>query len=194
MPYKDCRLKCQLCGDEHYRRNLDRHLYRVHQVGDWRPGFSAAPSKSTTIAPSPEREMDDLELSAPCPPVNNLTVVPVSVHPSIVPDVRDSSAMLSCPLDVPYRCENSHNVQIVPNISVDNIVKNVLCQTTPALSDHRNVVTRPQLVSCVRECTVENVDSIHPVVLKPVDNGTTSDSEDTLNWVIKDAVLCMLRR
>jgi len=34
MPYKDCRLKCQLCGAEHYRRNLDRHLYRAHQVGD----------------------------------------------------------------------------------------------------------------------------------------------------------------
>ena len=110
------------------------------------------------------------------------------------PPISYSSALISYPLDVPYNYENSHNVQIVPNVSDVNAAKYVPCQTTPALSDSRSVVARPQVVSCVRECTVENVDSIHPVVLKPVDNGTTSDTEDTLNWVIKDAVLCMLRR
>ena len=181
MPYKDCRLKCQLCGDEQYRRNIDRHLYRAHQVGDWRPGFSAAPSRSTTNAPSPEREMDDLELSAPCPPVNNLTVVPVSVHQSMVPDVRDSSAMVNCQLDVPYGGINSVNLQVVPSVSVDYSANNALYQATPVLSDHRSVVSRAQLVSCVRESSDENAEFNHSAVLKPVVNGTTSISEDTLN-------------
>ena len=194
MPYKNCRVKCQLCGVEQHRQHMDRHMYRIHQVGEWKPGFSAAPSRSTTNALSPEREMDDSELSARRPPVDHLTVVPVSVHQSWVPNERDGSSTVNCQLDVSAGVLNSVNVQEIPNMSVDCSTCDNPCQATPALSDHRNVVSRAQMVSCVRVSNNNSAEINQSSVIKPGNNTDAAISEDTLNWVIKDAVLCMLRR
>ena len=194
MPYKNCRVRCHLCGAERHRQHIDRHLYRIHQIGEWKPSFSAAPSRSATNAPSPEREMDDSEPSTRRLPVDHLTVVPVSVHQSWVPNERDGSSTVNRQLDVSADVLNSVNAQEVPSISVDSTTRNTSCQATPALSDQRNVVSRAQMVSCVRVSNNNSAEINQSSVVKPGNNIDAPISDDTLNWVIKDAVLCMLRR
>jgi len=117
MPYKNYRVNCQLCGSEQLQRNLDRHMFRVHQVGEWRPGYSAVPSTH-----SPERVMQDPEHSTCRLPVSNVTVVPVSVHQSL--DGEGGSSMVNC-----------HLVIRVPGVSVLGAESNISCQTQSLMSD-----------------------------------------------------------
>jgi len=53
MPKGGCRVNCKLCGEEQYTRNMNRHLYRAHQIGDWETGYSAIQSEVTSRASSP---------------------------------------------------------------------------------------------------------------------------------------------
>jgi len=53
MPRGGCRVNCKLCGEEQYTRNMNRHLYRAHQIGDWKTGYSAIQSEVTSRASSP---------------------------------------------------------------------------------------------------------------------------------------------
>jgi len=48
-----CRVNCKLCGEEQYTCNMNRHLYRAHQIGDWKTGYSAIQSEVTSRVSSP---------------------------------------------------------------------------------------------------------------------------------------------
>ena len=76
-----CRVNCKLCGEEQYNRNMNRHLYRAHQIGEWKPGYSALQSEVTSRASSP-------------PAVVNLPDQPPHRGLSLLPDtVSVTSAM-----------------------------------------------------------------------------------------------------
>ena len=191
MPYKNYRVNCQLCGAEQLQRNLDRHMFRVHQVGEWRLGYSAVPSRSTTNAHSPERVMQDPEHSTCRLPVSNVTVVPISVHQSV--DEESGSSMVNCHLRVPTTSQSTINVKQVPVVSVLGAESNNSCQMQSLMSDQRTVVSRPQMVSGVR--VADNSDeNCQSSLIKSDVNVDALQSGDTLNWAVRNAVLCMLRR
>jgi len=153
--------KCQLCGAEQNRHHLDRHLFRIHQIGEWKPGFSVAPSRAATNGHTPEHEMEESELSTCHPPVGNVTVVPVTVHQSMVPEGNDGSSAVNRCYGIPIDVQNSVDMQQVPSLSVVGTGRNTPYQAKPVLSDNRTVVSRAQAegvgspTSCAQQAAVD---------------------------------------
>jgi len=174
-------------------QELSCELPAVYQVGEWKPSYSLVPSSSTTNTHSPEHEMDSPDRSACRLPVTNLTVVPVSVHQSMVPNGQDSSSVVNRSLQVPTNVQSSVSVQQTPNVSVLGTECNIPCQTQSVMSDHRTVVSRAQMVSCVRVSDTGGENCQSSMVKSDVGTNVLQSS-DTLNWVVKNAVLCMFRR
>ena len=196
MPSGGYRIKCRVCGQDQYQSNIARHMFRAHRIGNRRPSFSTSTSSSTTRDHSPESAMDRSALE------------PTSL-PATVP-VRVSVNLPSCSYGT-AACGMSSTVSLsdlvpdresVESRQVKTVVVGDECvtpqQSQSLITDHRKVVSRVQQVSYVRVSDDGSNGNAQPsVVNSNVGDGllqTHCVTSDALAGIIRDAVLCMLRR
>jgi len=196
MPTGGYHIKCQICGQEQYQGNIARHMFRAHRIGNRRPSYSTSTSSSTTRDHSPESAMDR---SAQEPPSLPATV-----------SVQMSANLPSCSCGTTaYRLSSAvslsdsvPNQESVESQQVKAVVVGDECltpqQSQSLVTDQRKVVSRVQQVSYVRVSDDGCDGNGQPSVINSnVCDGllqTQCVTGDALAGIIRDAVLCMLRR
>jgi len=191
MPSGGCRVNCNLCSEEQYTRNMNRHLFRAHQIGEWKTGYSAVQSEVTSRASSPPAvvncpDQPSRRSQAVLPNteyVPNLNAID-NVHVPVLADTNCHPPVSSC-MPKTVGLQQSTDVHLVNLGNRDGIVRNS-SHVESDMSDNRTVVSRVQRVSCVCEPDVSGdsfeCDTPHLMC------------SDSMNWLVRDAVLCMLRR
>jgi len=191
MPKSGCRVNCKHCGEEQYSRNLKRHLYRVHQIGDWKTGYSVLQSSSTSRVCSPANDTnipDQPSRHLQATLIDNDTVGNIEMVGDVITttsaDVNRHPSASSC-IPMTVGSQQLSNLLLVSSGN-ENGAWRTPCRLESDMSDHRTVISRVQRVSCVCEPDVsgDSFECETPQVL----------CGDSMNWLIKDAVLCMLCR
>jgi len=154
MPSEGCRVNCNLCGEEQYARNMNQHLYRAHQIGEWKTGYSAVQSEVTSRASSPpavvnfpdqpsHRSQAVLPNTESVPNANAIN----DVHVAVLADTNCHPPVSSC-MPKTVGLQQSTDVHLVNLGNRDGIAHNS-SRVESDMSDNRTVVSRVQRVSCL---------------------------------------------
>jgi len=151
-----CRVNCKLCGEEQYTRNMNRHLYRAHQIGEWKPGYSAVQSEVTSRASSPPAVVNfpDQSSHRSQAVLPNTESVPNAsavnkVHVAVLADKTCHPPVSSC-MPKTVGLQQSTDVHSVNLGNRDGVVGNSSCVESD-MPDNRTVVSHVQRVTCVCE-------------------------------------------
>ena len=149
-----CRVNCKLCGEEQYTRNMNRHLYRAHQIGEWKPGYSAVQSEVTSRASSPPAVVNfpDQSSHRSQAVLPNTESVPNAsavnkVHVAVLADKTCHRPVSSC-MPKTVGLQQSSVVHSVNSGNGDGVVGNS-SRVESDMPDNRTVVSRVQRVTCV---------------------------------------------
>jgi len=181
MPKGGSRVNCNLCGEEQYTRNMNRHLYRAHQIGEWKTGYSAIQSEVTSRASSPATVVNipdhpSRHSQAVLPNTNSASNVNMvdDVHVATSADINCHPPVSSC-IPKTVGLQQSPDVHLVNSGNRDGTLSN-LSRVESDMLDNRTVVSRVQRVSCVCEPDVSG-DSFEcdiPHIL----------CSDSMNWLL----------